>query len=389
MLQMNNSLREGALLADRARRMADWSLLLVCSILLVGAMRAAQLPAALMLGPMIAAIGFALGGTRARLPRSFALGAQTVLGCLIAKAFNSGLLAVLAIHWPTLIGLSAATLVMTAALGLLIARRGWLPGTAAIWGLSPGAASAMVLLADEHGADKRIVALMQYSRIVLVAFAAVAVARALGHPGGSANLLVPRAGPGLWSLPSHELAFLESIALALTGALAAKLTRRSSAALFVPAFGGAALQAAGLMTIELPPLVPAIAFGVIGWYVGLSFTREALAYCLKIFPRMMAAIVAMIVMCGLLSMLLAVLVPNTDPLTAYLSMTPGGMDTAVVIAATTNVSLPLVLAAQLVRLIIVMIAGPSMAKAFASWQRPTRPSSARPPVGSSDRRPGP
>ena len=60
-----------------------------------------------------------------------------------------------------------------------------------------------------------------------------------------------------------------------------------------------------------------------------------------------------------------------EDVNAYLSMTPGGMDTAVVIAATTNVSLPLVLAAQLVRLIIVMIAGPSMAKAFASWQRPT------------------
>jgi uncharacterized membrane protein AbrB (regulator of aidB expression) len=52
-------------------------------------------------------------------------------------------------------------------------------------------------------------------------------------------------------------------------------------------------------------------------------------------------------------------------------MTPGGMDTAVVIAATTNVSLPLVLAAQMVRLIIVMIAGPSMAKAVAGWQRRT------------------
>ena len=60
-----------------------------------------------------------------------------------------------------------------------------------------------------------------------------------------------------------------------------------------------------------------------------------------------------------------------DPLTAYLSMTPGGMDTAVVIAATTNVSLPLVLAAQMIRLIIVMIAGPSMAKAVAGWQRRT------------------
>jgi uncharacterized membrane protein AbrB (regulator of aidB expression) len=79
----------------------------------------------------------------------------------------------------------------------------------------------------------------------------------------------------------------------------------------------------------------------------------------------------MMVMCGLLSLLLAVLVPNTDPLTAYLSMSPGGMDTAVVIATTTDVSLPLVLAAQLVRLLIVMIAGPSMAKVLAGWHRPT------------------
>src|SRR3984893_2797470 len=305
-----NDLRERSVFAYRARRMAEWLLLLVSSIFLVIAMRAAQLPAALMLGPMIAAIGFALCGAKARLSRTFALGAQTVLGCLIAKAFNSGLLTVLAIHWPTLIGLAAATLVMTAALGLLITRRGWLPGTAAIWGLSPGAASAMVLLADEHGADKRVVALMQYSRIILVAFAAVAVARVLGHPGGSANLLVPSGGRALWSPPLHELGFLEAIALAVAGALIAKVTRRPSAALFVPAFGGAALQAARLITIEVPPLVSALAFGIIGWYVGLSFTREALAHCLKIFPRMMAGIVAMMLMCALLSLLLAV--PGAD-----------------------------------------------------------------------------
>jgi membrane AbrB-like protein len=195
---IKKNLREHAVSAGRARRMAEWLLLLVSSMFLVGAMRAAHVPAALMLGPMIAAIGFALCGAKARLSRTYALGAQTVLGCLIAKSFNSGLLAVLAIHWPTLIGLAAATLVMTAALGLLITRRGWLPGTAAIWGLSPGAASAMVLLADQHGADRRVVALMQYSRIILVAFAAVAVARMLGHPGGSANLLAPSGGQTLW-----------------------------------------------------------------------------------------------------------------------------------------------------------------------------------------------
>src|SRR5882672_4378785 len=196
-LAIKKLLRERAVFACRARRMAEWLLLFVSSSLLVGAMRAVQLPAALLLGPMIAAMGFALCGAKARLPRTVALGAQTVLGCLIAKSFNSGLLDVLALHWPTLIGLAAITLVMTAALGLLITRRGWLPGTAAIWGLSPGAASAMVLLADQHGADKRIVALMQYSRIILVALSAVAVAGMLGHPGGSANL-VPSGGRALW-----------------------------------------------------------------------------------------------------------------------------------------------------------------------------------------------
>jgi uncharacterized membrane protein AbrB (regulator of aidB expression) len=189
----------------RARRMAEWLLLLVSSSLLVVA----------------------------RVSRTFALGAQTILGCLIAKSFNAGLLSVLAVHWPILIGLAAATLIMTAA---------------------------------QHGADKRVVALMQYSRIILVAFAAVAVARVLGHPGGSSNLLAPGGGQTFWSLPLHELGFLEAIALALAGALCVKLTGQSSAALFVPAFGGAAVQAAGLITIELPPLVPALAFGVIGWY---------------------------------------------------------------------------------------------------------------------------
>jgi hypothetical protein len=53
------NLRERAMSACRARRMAEWLLLFVSSSLLVGALRAARLPAALLLGPMIAAIGFA------------------------------------------------------------------------------------------------------------------------------------------------------------------------------------------------------------------------------------------------------------------------------------------------------------------------------------------
>ena len=37
-----------------------------------------------------------------------------------------------------------------------------LPGTTALWGTSPGAASVMTIMAESYGADVRLVALMQY-----------------------------------------------------------------------------------------------------------------------------------------------------------------------------------------------------------------------------------
>ena len=52
-----------------------------------------------------------------------------------------------------------------------------LPGTTAVWGSSPGAATAMVLMADAFGADARLVAFMQYLRVIFVSMAAALIAR--------------------------------------------------------------------------------------------------------------------------------------------------------------------------------------------------------------------
>jgi membrane AbrB-like protein len=107
------------------------------------------------------------------------------------------------------------------------------------------------------------------------------------------------------------------------------------------------------------------------WLTGtpLSFTRDVLLHCLRMLPSMLFAIVAMIAMCGLLSLLLTTLLPDTDPLTAYLAMSPGGIDTAVIIAAGTNVSLPLILSAQFVRLLVVIAAAPALARLAARWHQ--------------------
>ena len=68
--------------------------------------------------------------------------------------------------------------------------------------------------------------------------------------------------------------------------------------------------------------------------------------------------------CGLLALLL-VHAAGIDPLTAYLATTPGGMDAVAIIAASSNVDIAFVMALQAVRFLIVLIAGPPLARFIA------------------------
>src|SRR5690606_25052099 len=123
------------------------------------------------------------------------------------------------------------------------------PNTTAIWGLFPGAASAMVLLADTHHSDPRVVAFMQYSRIALVTLASISLAALLGHAGGTTDVV---ASPlrFTWSLSEGPTPALVGLALALGGFCLAKLTGIGSLALLLPALAGTALQATGTLVLD-------------------------------------------------------------------------------------------------------------------------------------------
>lgn len=347
------------------RLAVTWLTLIALACVLVVLFHAVNMPAAFLLGPMIAAIVVAVSGGRASMPRFFIIAAQAVLGCLIAAALNSELVRVIVSHWELFVAFSLASIVITAVLGACVTRAGWLPGTTAIWGLSPGAASAMVLLADEYGADKRMVAMMQYSRIFLVALAAILLAKAVGHPSAPGPVSASGGAASHWLSFPPVISFVQMLVMAAIGTAIAIYFRKPSAALFIPAFAGAALQATGLVHIAVPPLLATSAFCLVGVYVGLSFTREVLIHSLRVLPTMLVAILAMILLCGLLSLIFGKLLPGTDPLTAYLAMSPGGIDAAVIIASQASVSLPLILASQFTRLLFVIAGAPALAKWLA------------------------
>lgn len=155
----------------------QWSLLFVLSLLLSLLFLFIHLPGPLLLGSMIVGIIFSLRGVSLHPPRCTFLGAQAILGCMIAQNLTGSIFTTLAAHWPMVIVILLATLISSAIIGWLLVRYSTLPGNTGAWGSSPGGAAAMVAMAQDYGADIRLVAFMQYLRVLLVVGAAALVTR--------------------------------------------------------------------------------------------------------------------------------------------------------------------------------------------------------------------
>jgi membrane AbrB-like protein len=352
---MNRAFGEG--LAGRSAGL-QWAVLLGLSILFFLLLLAARLPAALLLGPMAAAIAVAAAGGSIRPSvRPFIL-AQGVIGCLIARTIEPSTLSEMLRDWPLFLAVIGAVLLASNTLGWLLTRWQVLPGTTALWGSSPGAASAMTLMAEAFGADIRLVAFMQYLRVVFVAVVASAVSGIwVTAPAGP----VPETG---WFPAVAAVDLIGTLALITLGSLVAVRLRIPAGPLLVPMIIGVILQNTGVMTIVLPPWLLATSYALVGWNIGSRFTRPILAHAARALPRVAASIVTLIAICGAIAAVL-VWVADIDPLTAYLATSPGGADSVAIIAASSDVDVAFVMAMQTSRFIIVLLTGPAIARFIA------------------------
>jgi membrane AbrB-like protein len=337
----------------------QWVVLLGLSALFGLILELLHLPAALLLGPMIAAIVLATANWSVRLPPILFFLAQGVLGCMIARSVPLSIFVEIGRHWPIFLLGVASVIAAAATLGWLLARWHVLPGTTAVWGSSPGGASAMTLMAEAYGADIRLVAFMQYTRVLCVAVAASLVSR-FWVAGSVAPMPEVVWFPGIaWR------SFAETLALAGPGAVLGHYLRIPAGPLLVPLCLGVMLQNTGVMTIELPPWLLAMSYALIGWSIGLRFTRSILAHVARALPRVIASTLILIAVCGLFAAGLVYLA-GVDPLTAYLAMSPGGLDSVAIIAASSRVNVPFVMAMQTARFLVVLLTGPSLARCLAN-----------------------
>jgi membrane AbrB-like protein len=124
---------------------------------------------------------------------------------------------------------------------------------------------------------------------------------------------------------------------------------------------GSVLHATGLVRMALPVTLLELAYACIGWYVGLRFTKETLRLTFNALPGILAATFAVIALCAGWAVLLTFLLP-IDLLTAVLATSPGGLDSVAIIAVGSQADVSFVLAVQTLRLFVVLLTGPLLAK---------------------------
>src|SRR5258708_9797937 len=141
---------------------ARWGVLIALSVLFAALLTWARLPAALLLGSMIAGILVENGGAGILVPQLPFGFAQAIIVCMIARVLTSTIIHSLLHEWPLFLGISFFVIVASCLLGWLISRFRMLPETTAIWGLLPGAAPTMMVMPHAYDADAVLFAFMHY-----------------------------------------------------------------------------------------------------------------------------------------------------------------------------------------------------------------------------------
>lgn len=343
----------------KAKQPQLWLKLIISSVLLAALFEYLHIPAALLLAPMFVSIVLAVRGNKIELPRMSFLIAQGMIGAMVAQGLPINVIGEVGKDWPIFMLGTFSTIFISSFLGWGLSKLPLLPGSTAVWGLAPGAASVMTLMSEDYGADMRLVAFMQYLRMFCSAISAAMVALWLG---------VASTGDNPW-LHAFEVQSWINVGISLLIAtlipwLNFKYFKVSGGALILPIVACMLVKIFTPFEIELPLPILAISYAFLGWAIGFRFTRDVVRHAAKLFPYVFASILLLLGANALVALGIAHWA-HVDYLSAFLATNPGGMDAVAIIASSTQSDVAFVMAMQLARFIFVLILCPVLAKALS------------------------
>ncbi|HET7664670.1 MAG TPA: AbrB family transcriptional regulator [Mycobacterium sp.] len=314
----------------------------------------AALFAALVVGVVLALTSLAPG----RVPRIGGIAAQGVLGVYIGTMVHQDAVSALGSDWPIVIAIAVATLLLSIVAGALLGlHRDVTPLTGSL-ALVAGGASGLVAIARELGGDDRVVSVVQYLRVALVTASMPVVVTLIFHADKSHDAApTAQTASAPWYLSVAML-----MALVLAGATVGKWIRLPGAGLLGPMALTVVLELTGFsFGLAVPMVLVQVGYMVIGWQAGLAFTAESL----RAIGRMLPAAIGLIVALGLATAGLGALLARftgLTPLEGYLATSPGGVYAVLATAVEMGSNVTFIIAAQVVRILLMLFAAPLMAR---------------------------
>lgn len=360
------------------RTVLRWTLLVAVTVAVTYPLTLVGVPSAALFAALAVGIALALSSLApARVPRPAGIAAQGVLGVYIGTMVDQNAVHALGPHWPIVIAVAVATLLLSVVCGALLSlHRDVTPLTGSL-ALVAGGASGLVAIARELGGDDRVVSVVQYLRVALVTASMPVVVTLVyhadkSHPGAA----MTQSDSAPWYLSIGML-----IALVLVGATVGKLIRVPGAGLLGPLALTVLLEVTGLdFGLSVPTVLVQLGYALIGWQAGLAFTRDSMRAVGRILPTAVGLIVVLSVATAGLGVVLAHFAGLT-PLEGYLATSPGGVYAVLATAVETGSNVTFVIAAQVVRILLMLFAAPLLARSMV-WlnSRLTRQSRAMTPA---------
>lgn len=327
--------------------MLRWILVIVASLGLGALFTYLNVPAAWILGAIIASGAMALGtGRELKVDRTFHRFGRGIIGVLAAvPLFGMPGSELLSYLFPGLV-VAAVTVGIGIGGGLLLSRYGVSRETGVLSMLA-GGASVMPAIATDLGADVRYVALTQYLRLLAVSITLPIVASFLDAPGASTMALDDDIPWWMWLIVA---------AIALMGGPIAQAVRIPVPSVFGPLIITVLVSLIIPGGVVAPPLLDVLAFLAIGWECGGALSVPALKRFARLLPATITFIIVVMGACALTGVGLMYWL-DISYFEAYLATSPGALETVLALSAEGDAG-PAVIAIQLIRLIsILVIAG--------------------------------
>ena len=334
-------------------RFLPWVLLGAAVAALGWALGQVGLPSSTLFAALLAGLAVALWRPdRLAVPAPAFGAAQAITGVTIGTYLQSSSLQAIGDAWLAVALVSAGTLAVSIGVGLLLARVTALDAPTAALGMIAGGASGIVTMARELHGDDRLVAFMQYARVLVVVLLTPLLIPLLfpGHHGAGVGVA------GSQPLLGEAIDWLVVPAIAAVAGLTARALRVPAGLLLGPMVVAGALTLADA-GIAVPPLLRETAFAVIGLQVGLRFTVATVRQVGRLLGPVLGCIVVLLVACfGLAAALAAT--TSVSLLDAYLATTPGGLYAVLAVAFGAGANTTFIIAVQGLRVLVMVLLAP-------------------------------